>query len=93
MSTIALDYPSSVHVRRTANLRLIVFILVGLALVTSVVLVAAATSAKVDSSSGVVAVPIHVAPGVDAQVRPAMTATPAPIPVVIAVPVPEPPSQ
>ena len=93
MSTIALDYPNSLHVRRSVNLRWIVVLIAGLALVASVILVAASVSAKVDSSSGVVAVPVSIAPVADTQVVSSATATPAPSPVVIAVPVATPPSQ
>jgi len=93
MSTIALDYPNSLQVRRNANTRWITLLIVGLVLVASVILVAAVASVKVDSSSGVVAVPVPVAPEVNAQVQPAVTATPAGSPVVIAVPVATPPSQ
>ena len=92
MSTIALDYPNSIQVRRSANLRWIVILITGLALVASVILVAASASATVDSSSGVVAVPVPVAPVVDAYILPSTTVTPAPDPVVIAVPVATPPA-
>jgi hypothetical protein len=91
MSTIAIDYPNSLQDQRTTNFRLMVVILVGLVLVASVVLVAAAASAKVDPLVGAVAVP--VAPLENPQIPAAATATPAPRPVVIAVPVATPPSQ
>lgn len=93
MSTIALDYPNSIQVRRSANIRWIVFLIAGLALVASVILVAASASGKGDSSSGVIAVPVPVAPAVNTQVQPALTATPTASRVVIAVPVATPPSQ
>jgi hypothetical protein len=91
MSTIALDCPSSLQVRHTTNIQLIAAILVGLVLVASIFLVAAATPVKVASSSGVVAVP--VAPTENAQIPSTAITTPAPSPVVIAVPVATPPSQ
>jgi hypothetical protein len=93
MSTIALNYPNTLSAQRNANIRRIIVLIVGLILVATVILVAAVASVKVDSSSGVVAVPIPVAPAVNAQIQPAVTATPAASPVVIAVPVATPPSQ
>ena len=90
MSTIALGYPNSLQVRRSANIRWIVVLIAGLVLVASLILVAASAVVKADFSSGVVAGPVPIAPVADANVLPSTTATPAPNPVVIAVPVPEP---
>jgi hypothetical protein len=95
MSTIALGYPNSTQVRRSTNSRWIIILIAGLALVASVILVAVSASAKVDSSSGIVAVPVPVAPvapSTGSQLLPVETATPALGPNVIAVPVPEPPA-
>ena len=93
MSTIAIDYLISLPVRRSAIIRLIIVLVLGFVLVTSIVWVAATPSVKVDSSSVMVAVPVPVAPAVDAQIQPAATETPAPSPAVIAVPVATSPSQ
>ena len=93
MSTIALDYPNSIPLRRSFSVRWIVILVAGLVLVASIILVAASSSVKVDSPSSVVAIPVPVAPLVDAQIQPAAIVTPAPSPAVIAVPVPEPPAQ
>jgi hypothetical protein len=96
MSTIALNYPNSIQVRRSANIRWIVLLIAGLALAASLILVGVSSFAKVDSLSGVVAVPVPVAPVADAaseRVLPSATVTPAPGLDVIAVPVPMPPSE
>ena len=91
MSTISLEYPTSLSLRRDFNLRWIVALVAGLVLVASVILVAA-SSVKADSSLSVVAIPARMAQVVDTQTQPTVMATPAPKSVVIAVPVPEPPA-
>jgi len=68
MSAIVLDYPNRLQVRRKADIRWITIRIADLVLVASVVLVATASSVKVDSSSDVVLVP--VAPAVAAQPHP-----------------------
>ena len=93
MSTIALDYPDSVAVRSRVNLRWITILITGLVLIASVILVAASASVKVETPSGVVAVPVQTAPTVDAHNSPEAASTPAPSPIVIAVPVATAPSE
>ena len=93
MSTIVLDYPNSLPLRRSFSIRWIIILIAGLVLVASVILVTVSTPAKVHPSSGVITVPIPVAPVAEVQIVSSATTTPAPNPVVIAVPVATPPSQ
>jgi hypothetical protein len=98
MSTIALDYPNSIPLRRSSSVRWIIILVASLVLVASIILVAASSAVKADvvsstSFSSVVGIPVPEAPTVDPQVLPTQTATPVPSPVVIAVPVATPPSQ
>lgn len=94
-SAITLDYTNCASLHRTANKRWIIVLMLGLILAASIVLVAA-SSAKVDSSSyaasNVIAIPNPVAAETVIQASSEATATPAPNPVVIAVPVPMPSS-
>jgi hypothetical protein len=92
MSTIALDYPYGIPLRRSSSVRWIIILVAGLILVASVSVVAASSSVKADSSSSVTTIPVPVAPPADAYVLPSTIVTPAPNPVVIAVPVATPPA-
>lgn len=93
MSTITLDYPNSLSVRRRINVRWIILFMTGLVLVASVILVTAFASVRVDTPADVVAVPVQTASADDVQSAPAATSTPAPSPIVVAVPVATPPSE
>ena len=91
MSTIALDYPTSLPVSRHANIRWMVIIVASI-LVATVILLSAVVSVRVDSTSGVVAVPVPAPAVVEVTAHSIATATPASSPMVIAVPVATPPA-
>jgi len=95
MSTTTLNYTDNISLRRSANIRWMIVLMLGLLLVASVVLVAA-SSAKLDLSSNVpsnvIAIPNPIVPDAGVQELPEATSTPAPDSVVIAIQAPMPPT-
>ena len=96
MSTITFDYPNTIQLRRSSNIRSWIILIATLTLVMGVIL--ASTSVKADtppssSLSSVAVVPVLIAPTIDSHVLPVLAATPTINPAIISIPVPTPPSQ
>lgn len=100
MSTVTLNYPDVIRVRRAPAIGQILILsalaLIGIAILMTVISAnVALTDRTAVSQNAIAPVPVLVpmAPGTNTQMLLTETATPAPGPTIVAVPAPTPPSQ